>query len=59
LFGVLSTHAFYVSMTRHREGAQLYAGRDEFSDMAALTVRLSRSQATETTPDYDQAAYPP
>lgn len=47
----------YVAMTRHRDGVQLYAGRDEFSDVAALTERLSRSQAKETTLDYDQAGY--
>jgi hypothetical protein len=44
-------------MTRHRVGAQLYAGRDEFSDMVALSERLSRSQAKETTLDYGQARY--
>lgn len=55
--GTLDRHMTYVAMTRHRDGAQLYAGRDEFSDLAALTARLSRSQAKETTLDYDQAAY--
>jgi hypothetical protein len=55
--GTLDRHMTYVAMTRHRDGAQLYAGRDEFSDMAALTGRLSRSQPKETTLDYDQAAY--
>ncbi len=55
--GTMDRHLTYVSMTRHRDGAQLYAGRDEFSDVGALSSRLSRSQAKETTLDYDQAAY--
>lgn len=42
----------YVSMNRHREGATLYAARDEFADIEALSARLSRSQAKETTLDY-------
>jgi Ti-type conjugative transfer relaxase TraA len=53
----MDRHLTYVSMTRHRDGAQLYAGRDEFSDVGALSARLSRSQAKETTLDYDRAAY--
>ena len=55
--GTMDRHMTYVAMTRHRDVAQLYAERDEFSDMAALTARLSRSQAKETTLDYDQAGY--
>jgi len=55
--GSMDRHLTYVAMTRHRDGVQLYAGRDEFSDMAALTARLSRAQLKETTLDYDQAAY--
>jgi hypothetical protein len=41
-------------MTRHRDEVRLYADRSEFSDMAALTERLSRSQAKETTLDYER-----
>ncbi|GAN81123.1 Ti-type conjugative transfer relaxase TraA [Acidocella aminolytica] len=55
--GTMDRHLTYVAMTRHRDGVLLYAGRDEFSDLAALSGRLSRSQAKETTLDYDQAAY--
>src|ERR1035437_9027060 len=54
---MMDRHLTYVAMTRHRDEAQLYAGRDEFRDMAALSARLSRSQAKETTLDYDRAAY--
>ncbi len=55
--GTMDRHLTYVSMTRHRDGVRLYAGRDEFSDVGALSARLSRSQAKETTLDYDRAAY--
>jgi len=47
----------YVAMTRHRDEAQLYASREEFRAEGALSARLSRSQAKETTLDYDRAAY--
>ena len=48
----MDRHLSYVAMTRHREEATLYAGRDEFKDLAALSARLSRSGAKETTLDY-------
>ena len=51
----MDRHLAYVAMTRHRDEARLYAGRDEFRDLGALTTRLSRSQAKETT--LDHAAY--
>jgi Ti-type conjugative transfer relaxase TraA len=54
---MMDRHLTYVAMTRHRDEAQLYASRDEFRDMAVLSSRLSRSQAKETTLDYDRAAY--
>ena len=53
----MDRHLTYVAMTRHRDGVQLHAGRDDFRDLAALSARLSRSQAKETTLDYDRAAY--
>jgi Ti-type conjugative transfer relaxase TraA len=53
----MDRHLTYVSMTRHRDGVALYAGRNEFSDMDALAGRLSRAQLKETTLDYDQAVY--
>jgi len=55
--GTMDRHLTYVAMTRHRDGVTLYADREEFSNVAALSARLSRSQAKETTLDYDQAAY--
>jgi len=53
----MDRHLTYVAMTRHREEVQLYASRGDFGDMSALSARLSRSQAKETTLDYDRAAY--
>ena len=48
----MDRHLSYVAMTRHREEATLYAGRDEFKDLRELSERLSRSGAKETTLDY-------
>lgn len=48
----MDRHLTYVSMTRHRQSATLYAARDEFADLDALSARLSRSRAKETTLDY-------
>ncbi|MEK1868018.1 MAG: Ti-type conjugative transfer relaxase TraA, partial [Ensifer adhaerens] len=48
----MDRHLTYVAMTRHREGVQLYAGRDEFKDMTALAASMGRSGAKETTLDY-------
>ncbi|MEE3499845.1 Ti-type conjugative transfer relaxase TraA [Acidiphilium acidophilum] len=57
--GTMDRHLTYVAMTRHRDGVTLYAGRDEFSDIGALSGRLSRSQAKETTLDYDRPTEAP
>lgn len=54
--GTMDRHLTYVAMTRHRDDVTLYAGQDEFHDMGALTARLSRSQAKETTLDYAERA---
>jgi hypothetical protein len=62
--GTMDRHLTYVAMTRHRDGAQLYAAREEFSgrggDRAAgearqlenLASRLGRDGSKETTLDY-------
>jgi Ti-type conjugative transfer relaxase TraA len=52
--GTMDRHLTYVAMTRHRDSVQLYAGQDEFRGIEALSARLSRSQAKETTLDYEQ-----
>ena len=36
--GTMDRHLTYVAMTRHRDGAQLYAGMDEFSDRQGLAA---------------------
>jgi len=50
--GTMDRHLSYVAMTRHRDTATLYAGRDEFKDIDALSGRLSRAGLKETTLDY-------
>ena len=50
--GSMDRHLTYVAMTRHREEATLYAGRDEFKDLQGLSERLGRAGLKETTLDY-------
>ncbi len=50
--GSMDRHLTYVGMTRHRDAVTLYAGREEFADVAALSSRLSRAGLKETTLDY-------
>ena len=50
--GGMDRHLAYVGMTRHREAASLYAGRDDFRDEAALAGRLSRERAKQSTLDF-------
>lgn len=53
--GSMDRHLTYVAMTRHRQEARLYAGRDEFRNTEELALRLARGGAKETTLDYDSA----
>lgn len=55
----MNRHLSYVAMTRHRDEARLYAGRDEFKGMEELAARLSRTGAKETTLDYSRDAAKP
>jgi Ti-type conjugative transfer relaxase TraA len=48
----MDRHLAYVGMTRHREGVELFAGRDDFEDFAALEARLSRARLKDFTLDY-------
>ena len=50
--GGMDRHLTYVAMTRHREAATLYAGRDEFGNLQGLSERLGRAGLKETTLDY-------
>lgn len=53
--GTMDRHLTYVSMTRHRDQATLYAGKDEFKGgMESLSARLGRDGSKETTLDYAQ-----
>ena len=53
--GTMDRHLTYVSMTRHRDQATLYAGRDEFKGgMELLSARLGGDGSKETTLDYAQ-----
>jgi ATP-dependent exoDNAse (exonuclease V) alpha subunit len=38
----MDRHLAYVGMTRHRDSAELYAGRDDFKGFDELRERLSR-----------------
>ncbi|MGV1873804.1 Ti-type conjugative transfer relaxase TraA [Agrobacterium rosae] len=48
----MDRHLTYVAMTRHRDQATLYAGRDELTNITVLSDSMSRSGAKETTLDY-------
>jgi Ti-type conjugative transfer relaxase TraA len=48
----MDRHLAYVSMTRHREGVELFVGRDDFRDFEALKDRLSRARLKDFTLDY-------
>ena len=50
--GTMDRHLTYVSMTRHRDAVMLYADRESFKDVDALSARLSRAGLKETTLDY-------
>ena len=48
----MDRHLAYVGMTRHREGVEVFVGRDDFQDFAALKQRLSRVRLKDFTLDY-------
>ncbi len=50
--GGMDRHLTYVAMTRHREQAALYAGRDDFENYKAMAGRLARKRTKETTLDF-------
>ncbi|WP_420832212.1 Ti-type conjugative transfer relaxase TraA [Rhizobium cauense] len=51
----MDRHLTYVAMTRHREDARLYVGRDEMTDTKVLGASMGRSGAKETTLDYTKS----
>ncbi|MGI4941863.1 MAG: hypothetical protein ACRYHQ_15100 [Janthinobacterium lividum] len=50
--GGMDQHLAYVAMTRHRDQATLYAGRDDFRSEQALAAKLSRERPKASTLDY-------
>jgi hypothetical protein len=50
----MDRHLAYVGMTRHREGVELYAGRDDFKGFEELKEKLSRARPKDSTLDYAQ-----
>ena len=50
----MDRHLAYVAMTRHREGVEVFAGRDDFKDYGELKERLSRARPKDSTLDYAQ-----
>ena len=50
--GTMDRHLTYVAMTRHRDGAQLYAGADEFADRHAGQTLASGRLAEHGTAPY-------
>jgi len=50
----MDRHLAYVAMTRHREGVDVYAGRDDFKGVDELKERLSRARPKDSTLDYAQ-----
>ena len=52
---MMDRHLTYVAMTRHRDDAWLYAGRDDFKNERSLIAVLGRENLKETTLDYGVA----
>jgi Ti-type conjugative transfer relaxase TraA len=50
--GGMDRHLAYVGMTRHRDAATLYAGRDDFRDETALAWRLGRDRPKASSLDF-------
>ena len=48
----MDRHWAYVGMSRHRDGAQLHYGRDDFADQRQLARVLSRDRAKDMAGDY-------
>lgn len=48
----MDRHSAYVALSRHRHGAQLHYGRDDFKDQRSLVRTLSRERAKDMASDY-------
>ena len=45
----MDRHLAYVGMTRHRDGVEMYAGRDDFKSFDELKEKLSRARPKDST----------
>jgi Ti-type conjugative transfer relaxase TraA len=54
----LDAHASYVALSRHRQGAALHYGRDDFADEAALRRTLSRERPKDMALDSERPVAP-
>lgn len=50
----LDSHATYVALSRHRDSADIFYGKDEFANERALTNTLRRERPKDITVDYTQ-----
>jgi len=50
----LDAHGSYVALSRHRDGMDLYYGRDDFADENRLVRTLSRDRAKDMATDYER-----
>ena len=48
----MDRHSAYVGMSRHRDGAQLHYGRNDFADQRQLVRALSRDRSKDMAGDY-------
>ena len=51
----MDAHGSYVALSRHRDGVDLYYGRDDFANQDRLTRTLSRDRAKDMASDYERA----
>ncbi len=54
----MDQHSAYVALSRHREGAQLHFGQDDFADDDRLARTLSRERGKDMASDYEQRTDP-
>jgi Ti-type conjugative transfer relaxase TraA len=50
----MDAHGSYVALSRHRDGVELYYGRDDFANEDRLVRTLSRDRAKDMASDYEQ-----
>jgi Ti-type conjugative transfer relaxase TraA len=51
----MDVHGSYVALSRHRDGADLHYGRDDFANQDRLVLTLSRDRAKDMASDYERA----